>query len=133
MAYTAKPPARLKVCLEYRLHGRSQGKVCKTHNACCHFCHPGPGVNRSCNPLDEFGFTYWPQFERSFAAVELLALHEHRLVHPVTAPEVRGKLIDQIAASRVIPDMVMGIADQELRLDGLLGGQGQPFFPVSHC
>ena len=81
--------------------------------------------------LDEFDFADGTHFFRSVLAVHRAALDEDRGAHVVTALHVRRQFVQQIAlignARRAtIPEVMMRIADGQLRFQGRLRGQSEP-------
>jgi len=64
-------------------------------------------------------------------AVHGARFNEHGGTHVVAAVDVRGQLVEEIALvgyarGAEVPEVVMGIADGHLRLDGRLRGQCEP-------
>ena len=71
-------------------------------------------------PTDEFDLTYRTHFFRSAGAVHGAGLNKHSGTHVVTAMDVRGQFVEQIPLvghplHAQVPEMVMGIADGQLR------------------
>ena len=82
-------------------------------------------------PLDELDFAHGAHLLRAVGAVHRSRLDEHRGTHVVTAVNVFGQLVEQIALVRdprgaKVPEVVMGIADGHLRFQRRLLGQREP-------
>jgi hypothetical protein len=111
-------------CFQHRCHPFAQVQVGVTDDG-----GGGParavqtaGTGRG-EPLDEFDFPHRTQFLRSVSTVHRTCLNEHGEPHVVSAVNIGGQLVEQIslkgnALSAKVPEVVMGIADGELRLQG---------------
>ena len=82
-------------------------------------------------PLDEFHLPHGAHLLRPVGAVHRARLDEHGGPDIVTGVDVGGQLVEQIslvgdARSAKVPEMVMGIADGQLRLQRRLLGQRKP-------
>jgi len=72
-------------------------------------------------PLDEFDFPHGPQLLRAVRAVHCAGFNKHGGAHIMAALDVGDQLVQQIpligeALRAKIPEVVMGIADGQLRL-----------------
>ena len=82
-------------------------------------------------PLDELHFANGAQLNGAIGPVHRPGLDKHRGAHGVAAIDVGHQLVQQIALignpiRSQVPEMVMGIADRDLRLQHGFLGQGQP-------
>ena len=82
-------------------------------------------------PLDELDFPHGAHLLRAVRAVHRPRLDEHRGAHVVTAVNVGGQLVEQVPLVRYpraakVPEMMMGIADRDLRFQRRLLGQRKP-------
>ena len=74
-------------------------------------------------PLDEFDLPHGTHLLRAVRAVHRAGLDKHGGTHVVAAVDVGGQLVEQIplvgnALGAKVPEVVMGIADGQLRLQG---------------
>ena len=81
--------------------------------------------------LDEFHFAHGAHLLRTVGAVHRARLDEHGGAYVVAALHVGGQLVEQVALvgdarGAKVPEMVMGIADGQLRFQRLFLGQRQP-------
>ena len=82
-------------------------------------------------PLDELDLADRAHLLRAVRAVHGTRLDEHRGAHVVAAAHVVGQLVEQIplvgdARRAKIPEVVMGIADRQLRLQRRFLRQREP-------
>jgi len=91
---------------------------------------------------DVFGFTHRTQFLGPITAIGKAALDEHGGLHIVTGREISTQLVEQIAAGRPLPQMMVGIHYRQRRLEDVLAQPGEPGFvdmrmriglPLSRC
>ena len=81
--------------------------------------------------LHKFYFADGSQLFGAFGAVHRPCLNEHGGTHVVAAVDVRGQLVEQIPLvgdplAPVVPQVMVGIADGDLRLQCGFRGQCQP-------
>jgi len=77
--------------------------------------------------LHEFGLADRPQFLRPLLAVHRVAGHEHRRHDVVAAAGVAAKFVQQVGAA-MHPEVMVGIADRELRIQRVFLCLLQPLF-----
>ena len=80
--------------------------------------------------VDELRLADGLQRLRPIGAVHRAAFHEHRGDDVVAAAGVGEQLVEQIAVLRVVPEVVVRVADRQLRLDDLLGDLRKPLIAV---
>jgi hypothetical protein len=76
---------------------------------------------------DELGFSHWPERLGSVVAVARRALDEDGLDHPVTAPRVGAEVGGHVRGPGTIPQVVMGVADRQVRLENIRHDAIMPF------
>src|SRR5712691_8406067 len=82
-------------------------------------------------PLDKLDLPYGAQLDRAIRAVHRTGLNKHGGAHVVAAVNIGGQLVEEIplvgdTIRATIPEVVMGIADGQLRLQGRFLGESQP-------
>ncbi len=82
-------------------------------------------------PLDKLDLADRPQLHRPVRPVHRAGLDEHGGAHIVACADIGDQLVQQVALignalQPVVPEMMMRIADRDLRLQRLLAGQRQP-------
>jgi hypothetical protein len=60
-------------------------------------------------------------------AIARAALNEHGRDDVVAGIDVGQQLVEQIAATRVVPEMMVRVDDRQIRLEDLLGQFAEPF------
>jgi hypothetical protein len=133
MSSTAEPvrAGRLQR-VEDRLHALSQVQVGVAHDgrggAAGAVQTAGAGRGQALHELD---LADGPHLLGPIGAVHRARLDEHGGAHVVAAVDVGGQLVEQIAlvgdaGEAEIPEVMVGIADRELRLERGLCGQCEP-------
>ena len=129
-AHAAKARARRAMGVQHRRHGGAEAQVGETDDA-----GGDPHVRRlrGCGELvHALGLADRPQFGRALVAVEHRALDVHGARYAVSAMGVGDEVLDQVAAVRVDPQVMMRIADRQIRIECGLGAERQPGVAVVH-
>ena len=98
-------------------------------------CNPRPGLTALQGrraTVHELGFADRPQPGRTVRAVLLVALNVDRARYPVAAADIGEKFLDQIAARRELPEMVVRITDLDVGVDRSLDRAREPLLPCCH-
>ena len=77
---------------------------------------------------DVFSLTHRTQFLGPIAAIGKAALDEHGGLHIVPGREIGVQLVEQIAAGRPLPQMMVRIHDRQCRIDDVLAQPDEPGF-----
>ena len=75
---------------------------------------------------DVFGLAHRPQFLRPVGAIGEAALDEHGGPHVVARRQIGAQLIEQVAAGRTLPQMMVRIDDRQRRIDDVLAQLREP-------
>ena len=131
MANSAKPRTGCGVGVENFADRSPEVQIRVTDDRCA---RPGIAVDTARthgrDAVDELGLANRFQRPRSVGTVHGAALHEHRRADVVTAADIDQQLIEQIAAARVVPEVVVGVADREVRFDDVLVHLREPFVAI---
>ena len=76
--------------------------------------------------LDELDFADAPHFLGSRGAIHRMALDEYGLRDVVSAAEIVGELVEQVAVALAVPEMMVRVADGEVGFDGFLCDLREP-------
>jgi hypothetical protein len=132
MADPAETIAGSEVCPQHRHYTRAECQVGKTDDSGRNARAAGLVLMRRCHAVHVLGFADRPQFDRACAAVMLDALDMNGRNDAVSAANVGQVLVEQVAAVRVFPEVVMRIAYRKVRLERCLARAIEPFRAVGH-
>ena len=127
VAYAAEAiRARRDVRLQHLVYRRAEQQVRVADDA---GAGPHCAVTAACalrgDALHELGLANGPERLPPLGAVHGAALHEDGLLDAV-GPRVLQELVQQVAAPRVVPEVMVRIADSEIPFEGLLFSRRQP-------
>jgi hypothetical protein len=118
--------ARLEVGLQHGVDGRAEQQIGMADDSGigCQFGAEAARALRA-DSLGKLGLANRAERRRAPGAVHHAALDEYGLPHPV-GPRVVPQLVQPISTAGTVPEVMVGITDRQVRLEGLLDARGQP-------
>src|SRR6516165_1468572 len=123
----AKPAAgRGDLAFEHRID-IGQPQIGEAYDAGANFGLAAAPVTLLGDRPDELAFADRPHLLRAAGPIARTALDEHGRDDVVTRVDVGQEFVEQIAAARVIPEMMVRVDDRQIGFEYLFGQLAEPF------